>query len=333
MLLNVSLPQLSTSGISLNTSLAPKTRYFSFMREPDMLLCQKDGYIAQRKIGQLSFIEIKCSCDSDWHFTVVNTQQTFWIAFQLLGNSFIDDPQKQGIEQQQYRGYFNTENEVRHDLRSGKTWTVLIGLEISDMRLFSAEWKMLHAESEPGHSIRPVQRIAFRIKKILEQIQGVKDRPYSLEHRLLALQVQLMDTYDADILEHARSIQQDDIPLLHRAKEYIMKHYMDADIDIKTMAQALLTSERTLYRIFLEDGLTVNSAIRTIRIHKGREMLRRTDKSVDMIAFYLQFSTARYFIKQYVKYFGHTPARERKLNRLPNLPKLNRPADYGYEDD
>ncbi|MBE8723074.1 AraC family transcriptional regulator [Sphingobacterium pedocola] len=321
MLLNISLPLFLTSGISVNTSLVSKARYFNFMREQDMLLSHKDGYIAQRKIGQLSFIEIKCNCDIDWYFTVANAHQTFWMVFQLLGNSFIDDAQKHSIEQQQYQGYFNEENTVRHHLRSGKTWMILIGLEISDMKLLSTEWKMLSAESGSQLSIRPAQKIAFRIYKILQQIQHIKDSPFSLKYKLPALMVQLMDTYHADILEHARSMQQDDIPLLHRAKDYIMKHYMDADIDIQVIADKLLTSERTLYRIFKENGLTVNAAIRTIRIYKGREMLRRTDKSVDMIAFYLQFSTARYFIKQYVNYFGHTPAMERKLNQRPSLRK------------
>ncbi|TJY63430.1 helix-turn-helix transcriptional regulator [Sphingobacterium alkalisoli] len=321
MLLNTSLPLLAISSKPSNTSLAPKGRYFNFMPEQDMLLCQKDYYIAQRKIGQLSFIEIKCSCDTDWHFTVANAHQTFWMVFQLLGNSFIDDAQKHSIEQQQYQGYFNEENTVRHHLRSGKMWMILIGLEISDIKLLSTEWRMLSAESGSQLSIRPAQKIAFRINKILQQIQHIKDSPFSLKYKLPALMVQLMDTYHADILEHARSMRQDDIPLLHQAKDYIMKHYMDEEIDIQVIADKLLTSERTLYRIFKENGLTVNSAIRTIRIYKGREMLRRTDKSVDMIAFYLQFSTARYFIKQYVNYFGHTPAMERKLNQRPSLRK------------
>src|SRR5690606_5380236 len=93
--------------------------------------------------------------------------------------------------------------------------------------------------------------------------------------------------------------------------------------NIQRIADELLTSERTLYRVFKDNGLTVNSAIRTIRIHKGREMLRTSNKSVDMIAFTLQFSTAKYFIKTYVRYFGHTPAMERKLHPPPPEPNYN----------
>src|SRR5690606_29694807 len=115
-----------------------------------------------------------------------------------------------------------------------------------------------------------------------------------------------METYHGDLLEHAKSIQPEDLSLFYKAKEYIKAHYMDEDIDIYRMADALLTSDRTLYRIFKEHRLTVNSAIQTMRIHKGREMLRSTHDSVDIIAFHLHFATAKYFIKQYVKYFGHT---------------------------
>ncbi|MCS4223948.1 helix-turn-helix transcriptional regulator [Sphingobacterium sp. BIGb0165] len=100
---------------------------------------------------------------------------------------------------------------------------------------------------------------------------------------------------------------------------------MDEEINIQTIAIALLTSERTLYRIFKDKNLTVNSAIQTIRIYKGREMLRTTDLSVDMVAFNLQFSTAKYFIKTYVRYFGHTPAIERKLH--PPLSKIENKED------
>jgi len=132
-----------------------------------------------------------------------------------------------------------------------------------------------------------------------------------------------MEIYHGDLLEQHKSVQQEDISLLHRAKAYIYANYRNEEINIRHIADALLTSERTLYRIFKDHGLTVNSAIQTIRIHKGREMLRTSELSVDMIAFALQFSSAKYFIKTYIRYFGHTPAMERKLHPAPPEPKYN----------
>lgn len=292
----------------------PLTRYFNFLNEKDAHIGCKDRYIASRKTGNQLFLEVKYTTSKDWHFTLQPTAKTFWMAFHFIGTTILNyKDNKTILSHQQYTGFFEEEDRITCHIRSGKVWMVLIGTEIENTVQLGLEWKTLAPNSDVGPSALPILKINFRNKRILEHIQQIKDTPFSSAYKLQYYTICLMETLHGDLLEHAKSAQRDDISLFHRAKEYIMAHYMDEDIDIGRMAQELLTSERTLYRIFQDNGLTVNSAIQAIRIHKGREMLRKTDESVDMIAFHLQFSTAKYFIKQYVKYFGHTPAMERKM--------------------
>ncbi len=309
---------VDTSGV------LPKGRYFSFFNESDVIFHEKENYIIQRKTGQLTFIEAKCSHDQDWQLSIGNKRPTFWMVFQLLGDCRLFIGQECKMEHQQYLGLFNSKGKLDFEIKGGKTSLLLIGLKLRDIEAFAMEWRhfQLHHDIKIKHYSNI--HIGYRIKNTLTQIQRAKNTSFSLKHKLASLVVQLIETYHADLIEQSKSFQQADVSLFHRAKEYIIAHYMDEEIDVFHMAKELLTSDRTLYRIFKENGLTVNSAIQSIRIYKGREMLRRTDLSVDMIAFRLQFATAKYFIKQYVKYFGHTPAMERHLKANRKLSKLNR---------
>lgn len=302
----------------------PKVRFFNFLQQDDFLICNSGYYLATRTIDEISFIEMKCQHADEWYLRLHNTEQTFWLAFQLLGESTIAAPQKQQLLTFEYIGFFNRDNEVQFQPTPGKMWMIWIGLEINDLSGLQKEWKLFAHDQDNTFHILPPVKILYRIRKVLEQIQQLKDSPFTLRYKLSAPVIQLLETYHRDLVEQSKAIKHADVSLFHLAKEYIRAHYMDEGINISTMAKELLTSDRTLYRVFKENGLTVNSAIQSIRIYKGREMLRRTNLSVDMIAFRLHFSTAKYFIKQYVKYFGHTPAAERQLKETQELAKFEK---------
>lgn len=302
---------------------APKGLYFNFLASEDPVLCTKNQYIASKKIGTHTFLEVSGSFEEDWSFAISNSQTTFWLAFQFQGTSSIGDIDRSTLNPQQYLGYFNTNEEITYQIKAGKVAMVLIGAEIGDLGNFALEWNTLQKDNQQTQQVFPPEKIGYRIRKVLELIQKIKYSPYSLHAKLGFHTAGLIATYHRDLLEQQKSAQQEDISLLHRAKAYIYANFRNGEINIQRIADALLTSERTLYRIFKDHGLTVNSAIQTIRIHKGREMLRTSDLSVDMIAFELQFSSVKYFIKTYIRYFGHTPAMERKLYITPPGPKYN----------
>lgn len=296
----------------------PKGLYFNFLAAEKPIRQDENQYIASKKIGIQTFLEIKGSFEKDWNFDLSNSRTTFWLAFQFLGSSSLKNIDHSTLNQQQYLGYFNTEKRITCQLKGGKAWMVFIGIEIEDPTILAQEWNSLQIDPSISTQIFPAQKIGYRIKKVLEMIEKIKYSVYSINARLQFYTTSLLEIYHGDLLEQQKSKQQDDISLLHRAKAYILEHYMDENLKVDTLVKALLTSKSTLSRVFQENNLTIKTAIRTIRIYKGREMLRTTNLSVDMVAFHVQFSTAKYFIKTFVNYFGHTPATERKLHPPPS---------------
>jgi len=306
---------------------APKGLYFNFLTAEDPILCTKNQYIASKKIGSHSFLEIAGHFEEDWNFNIRNSETTLWLAFQFHGSSSIKGFSQATLVHQQYLGYFNTDQEISYQIKAGKVAMILIGVEIEDSSSLALEWNTLQLDRLQVTQVLAMEKIGYRIRKVLDLIQQAKSSAYSLSVRLQFYTSNIIELYHRDLTEQRKSAQQEDISLLHRAKAYIYAHYMDEGLKVDTIVKALLTSKTTLCRVFQENNLTVNAAIRTIRIYKGREMLRTSNDSVDMIAFRLQFSTAKYFIKTYVHYFGHTPAMERKLHPPPMEPK------YAYKSD
>ena len=100
----------------------------------------------------------------------------------------------------------------------------------------------------------------------------------------------------------------------NRAVIYLQQHYMDARLNRLTVAAALNCSPRQLSRAFEGRSHTLTSAIRLIRLHKGRELLlRKKNWSIKKVAETLHFRNAKHFSTRYKQQFGRTPSEERRL--------------------
>src|SRR5690606_24004384 len=99
------------------------------------------------------------------------------------------------------------------------------------------EWHTLTCQGHNGRHLLPTVNIAYRNRKILEQIQRIKNTSFSLGYRLHYQTILLIETYHEDLLQYHKSAKKEDISLFHQAKAYIVAHYMDEDIDIRLMAQ------------------------------------------------------------------------------------------------
>jgi AraC-like DNA-binding protein len=59
-------------------------------------------------------------------------------------------------------------------------------------------------------------------------------------------------------------------------------------------------------------GRSVSIYIRTIRLHRAKEMLQSTDLNISEIAYEVGFKDPSYFTRQYREEFGITPSQTRK---------------------
>ena len=115
---------------------------------------------------------------------------------------------------------------------------------------------------------------------------------------------------------------QDDIPLYNRAVAYIGQHFMDERLDRKVVAAALDCSTRQLSRAFEGRPATLQTAIQLLRLHKGRELLRKyRNRSVAQVAAAVHFRNAKHFATRFKEVFGRTPTEERKAT----APKRKKP--------
>lgn len=309
---NLHIPGLSTYQRS---DRCPAGRYFNFLRPQEALVHNAEQYIAYGDIRQLHAIEIKGTFHSDWHIDLLSPFDCFWLIFQFIGQSSRGAEPNTTLSTGEYCGFYSSKHPQDIRMRAGKTWLILLGAKIDLHRSFSAEWPLL----APPQTVAPLPfssvNIGYRVKQILDKIEQFTHNPYSLHSKLHHHLCLLLDVYHQDLSDKARSQNKEDVVIYHEAIRYIHENYMDEDINRDIIAAEIGISPRKLYRAFEGRNTTIKGAIQTIRLYKGREMLRETDMLVDGIAFQLNFSSAKYFYKQYVQQFGHSPTKERELHR------------------
>jgi len=100
---------------------------------------------------------------------------------------------------------------------------------------------------------------------------------------------------------------------LKKIREHLEQHLADADFDGPRLARAMLLSEVQLYRkIKALTGKSTAIYIRSIRLHKGLELLRSTSLTVSEIAYDVGFDDPNYFSRTFSQEFGVAPSEVRK---------------------
>lgn len=288
------------------------TLNLNFLTEADIALWDGKQYMALKQLEGLHVIEVKGTYQTDWHFDLL-LPDCFWLLFQFTGHSKRDALSHTALSAGEYRGFYSIRDTHNIQVKAGKTWMVLLGVKINDTATFTSEWPQLVKPATIDQPYFSSINIGYRIRQIFEKIQQVVDTPYSLYSKIHYHFYQLLDVYHQDLHDKARSAHKEDIVIYHEAVDYISKHFMDAYINIDTIANYLHVSTRKLYRLFKDKHLTVHSAIQTIRLYKARELLRETNEPADSIGYRVGFSYAKYFYKQYAQRFGYSPTKEREL--------------------
>lgn len=108
--------------------------------------------------------------------------------------------------------------------------------------------------------------------------------------------------------------------------DYLSEHFHEAiTLDILS-AQVGLSTFRISHLVKEQTGKTVLQHIHQLRVQEAQRLLEGSDMSCTDIAYESGFGDQSYFIKQFKKWMGITPARYRKLylsRQTPGLPAGN----------
>lgn len=102
---------------------------------------------------------------------------------------------------------------------------------------------------------------------------------------------------------------------LERCKEYIEKNLLEENLSPGLIAKKLSISERYLFSIFSNAGLTVSGYIMSNRLNKAAQILRsrRFEKlTVAEVAYDTGFKSAAHFSRAFKGRFNETPSQYRK---------------------
>jgi two-component system response regulator YesN len=105
--------------------------------------------------------------------------------------------------------------------------------------------------------------------------------------------------------------------LIHQAKEYMERHYMDPDFTLNQVAELVNLSPSHFSVVFSRQvGETFKEYLTDIRIKKAKELLRTTALRSTDIAFLVGYNDPHYFSTVFKKNTGHSPS----LFRLQSQP-------------
>lgn len=101
-----------------------------------------------------------------------------------------------------------------------------------------------------------------------------------------------------------------------KLNKFILDNLSDQDLDIDKVADHMCISRSTLfYKMNDLTGMSTGRYIRKLRINRAKEMLEKTDKSVNDISVMLGFAESRYFSTVFKQETGETPSQYKKRVR------------------
>ena len=133
------------------------------------------------------------------------------------------------------------------------------------------------------------------------------------EHaRLVAKQQQQLENMTAE-LEQTKASQSQNELFMQRLQELIEKHINDSNLSIEMISDELGVSRTQLFRKTKAlTGVSPIELIRHIRLRKAQQLLRKSNATIQEIAYEVGFTSASYFAKCYKDFFGINPSNEQQ---------------------
>ena len=98
-------------------------------------------------------------------------------------------------------------------------------------------------------------------------------------------------------------------PFLVKLRDFIEANMTDSDLSVETIGAELGLSRVQLYRkVKALTGQSPVELLRAARLHKGRQLLETTNKTISEVAYEVGFSAPSYFAKCFKDEFGVSPS-------------------------
>jgi AraC-like DNA-binding protein len=95
---------------------------------------------------------------------------------------------------------------------------------------------------------------------------------------------------------------------------WLLRGYVGEELNLRSLAELLYTSERSLQRRLTESGTSFRQLQEETRFDLARQLLHETQDSVTEIGFELGYSNPANFTRAFQRWAGVSPRRYRQLN-------------------
>lgn len=108
--------------------------------------------------------------------------------------------------------------------------------------------------------------------------------------------------------KQAKGMSERDRLFLEKLQRLLRQHLSDSDFNVEAFGQEIGLSRVQLYRkVKALTGSTVVDLLKQARLHKARELLTTTDKSISEVSYEVGFTAPSYFSKCFREEYGITP--------------------------
>ncbi len=132
--------------------------------------------------------------------------------------------------------------------------------------------------------------------------------------KLLELRKRLHERYNDfsdDTINQSQTIFEDGFIL--KLKKIIEENLANPDFNVQDICKEVNMSRSQLYRkLHALTGKTIVPYLRSMRMHRAKEMIIDTDMNISEVAYAVGFNDPSYFTRVYSKEFGYTPSEESK---------------------
>jgi len=139
-------------------------------------------------------------------------------------------------------------------------------------------------------------------------------------NKLIEKQLKLKEKFNLSVFdvqpEQKKEPVEEQHPLVEKAHQIVLQNLDNSDYNIDDFCNDLGLSRMQLYRKFKAiTGLSANSFIRKVRLHKAAEMLKTGNFTVKEVTYDVGFIDLKYFRKCFNDEFGVNPSEYAQLDK------------------